>query len=240
MLRIGWKRCTAGLAVTLLLVACSTESDDGSAGEVDELADITVEDDEPEPEPDPDPEPDADEPEPEPEPDPEPAEDPEGYDGFPIDEPVEDISVIDEAYVNEVLRVLDENYVEVVRAVQRLGVDNIDDVAYAEHILLPLAFTYSESLEQAAYQRTVAFQEREGFQAQPEPLTTSVTELLTVSGDCVSAEVRRDADPLFAAPFTGTWYVALTPRPALVDEAGSLWRYDLEEPGSGEVMDGCS
>ena len=237
---VGWKRCTAGLAVALLLVACSNGSDDGSADDGDGLPDITAEDEdpEPEPEPEPDPEPEPEEPEPEPEPDPEPPEDSDAYDGFPIDQPVEDISVIDEAYVNEVLRVLDENFALLVRAVGDQGVDDFGDDNYAS-VLRKATAAATVELEPVMILDTVRFWEEGWFVDDPAAIDTTVEELLTVKVDCVSASVQVEAEAFYTVPLSGRWYVGIAPRMALLEEAGTLWRFAGRVPDTGEVFDVC-
>jgi len=238
----GRRRIAAGIAVSLLAVACSAGSDTASDDEADDLPDISVEDEESEPEPEPDPEPD---PEPEPEPDPEPEDEPtdgddtaDDYDGFPIDQPVEDISVIDEAYVNEVLRVLDENFVALVRAVSNAGIDDFGDQEYGS-VLREATAAATVELEPVMIQDTVRFWEEGWFVDAPAPIGTSVEELLTVGTECVSASVQVDAEPLYTVPLGGRWYVGVAPRMALLEEAGTVWRFAGRVPDTGEVFDVC-
>jgi hypothetical protein len=96
------------MAAALLLTACSGDD----APEVVEEAPVE--------QPEPEPEAEAD-PDPEPEPDPEPGPEPAPAEGFPIDQPVTDASVIDEDYVERVLQAMDELLVVMVEDVQTSG-----------------------------------------------------------------------------------------------------------------------
>lgn len=248
----GIERRQRVLALTVIgavLVGCSEPSGDVAAdpADVTDVEDIDEVDEEPDPAPEPQAEPElgedpaegsAGDPEADAEPDAEAGPEPGEYDGYPIDQPVEDVSVIDAAYVEEVLRVLDDNYVSVVRRVQERDPEDATAVEEAR-LLKPLAMTFSESDEQAALARIVDFEQRGGFRREPSAVDTSVARLLSVGRGCLSAEVTRNADPLYEAPLNGTWYVVLAQRPFLADEAGTVWRYAGEVPSTGEVVDGC-
>lgn len=161
------------------------------------------------------------------------------YDGYPIDEPVPDPSVIDPAYVEEVLRVLDRNFADLVLAVQQAGVDDFGDQQYAE-VLPQATSTAVIDLEAILVDHVVRFADEGWFQDDPSPVRSSVEDLLTVTQDCVAAAVIVEADPLYTVPVGGRWYVGLEPRQDRVAQAGTIWRFADRGPDVGEVVDVCA
>lgn len=159
---------------------------------------------------------------------------------IPVDEPVDDASIIDEAYVERVLEILDRNYVDLVDRAREIGVEEVDVTVYAVPMAQPAERVFSEDAETDAIERILEFEVNDGFQPDPAPVTSNVDELLTVTTDCVSLAVDRDASPLYAVPLDGRWYVALRPRDAGTDEAGTIWRFAGETPDTGEAVDECA
>jgi hypothetical protein len=197
------RRSVASLMVAALLLTACSGGDASETVEETPVEEAPVE--QPEPEPDP-------EPEPEPEPEPAPAE------GFPIDQPVTDPSVIDEEYVERVLQAMEDAFGWLVQDSVAAG-----EVTPTARFALNALYTPERAAEVA---ELIALTIDEGeFRPEPLPMQIELTEIRSASVDCITAVYKRDWEPMFTGP---------------IAPSGALWIAGMRQVGTGTERHGVT